>query len=304
MKRTKILSIILGFFIIFSTGCESTQTQTIEDSILKKSQEYVDNFKISKDESISIHRYDNRFCIYLNGDTKNPATLYIPCDFEEKIPFQTPKFSEKLDVPTECHVMFKNAKRYVLEYLYQSNFIKESDKEKVKKYVSEAKLYNRSYCGDEYSSAAMTTVGNTIYMNNDWINYLTEKLFVHELVHVISNATNSGQNNELSIYRSSMLNEALTEIITREISERYYLYQNPQIMISYDVYLEPTFDLIVPLNLIEAYYYSDKYDTIIKKIGKDNFDVIILTLNYLEQTPDLCYSLLYFEINEILKNKT
>ena len=302
MKRTNFFRAIVVIMVafLFLTGCSSTPL-SVDENIINKSKMYAENFSVLKTETIIIERKKDRFILIHNGDTTQPAEIYIPDDFEEEKPFSTPPFSKKLEVPKRLKSLLNSAKKCVIAYIDSSTVIRAEDKEKCKNFVNEVKLHNRIFSDSYYSDIGMVTLGNNIYINNNWVDYINERMIIHELVHVISNKTNEGTKFEFHSYRSSMVNEVITELIAREISEQYNLPTNTNIKIKYDLYFEPTLDIIAKLDLLDCYYYSDKYDGAINQIGKDMLDLIFITINNLDENNQFYWAILFYELNEIMK---
>lgn len=301
MRRKKLLvTVLILSFLLVGMGCSSTKQKNdlkgaIDKAILKDSQEIEKTFEEKSDVNINIVRKVDRFLVYPDGvDESQAFIMLIPSDWEEKKQFEVPKYEEsQKKLSTEQEENFKRAKEVAVNYINESDIIK--DKESCRKFVEDTKILNVKFTDEEYCNTAMVTCNNTIYLNENLYEYFSEYLYLHELIHVISNSTNKGTKYECSSYRASKINEATTDLIALELvkeNEMQIKYES-----NYGVYYQFAYYLIAKYDFLQTYFYSDGYDSMISKLGKDKVDVYFLMVNYIEDTYDIiCYI-----VNELYK---
>jgi hypothetical protein len=126
----------------------------------------------------------------------------------------------------------------------------------------------------------MRTHNCTIYLTEGAEDYFTTAVFLHELIHVISNVTNAGSVYENSFYRFSAINEGMTELITQQILVNAGLEDEILENVSYTVYFPFVFALLDKVDLIHGYFYSEDFDYIFEGIERDWIDVYYMLVTW------------------------
>lgn len=307
MRRKKLLvTVLILSFLLVGMGCSSTkQKNDLEErnnlkgvtdkKIFQDSQEIEKTFEEKNDVNINIVRKMDSFLLYPEGfDESQAFTMLIPSNWEEESEFEVPEYEESpKKLSKEQEENFKRAKEVAVNYINESDVIK--DKESCRKFVEDTKILNVKFTDEEYCNMAMVTCNNTIYLNENLQEYFCEYMYLHELIHVISNFTNAGTKYEFSSYRASKINEATTDLIALELAKENEI--KVEYGSDYGAYYEYAYYLIAKYDFLQTYFYSDGYDSMIRKLGKDKLDVYFLMVNYIEDTQDIiCYI-----INELYK---
>lgn len=287
----KMRSYLVTFLLILTIlvgGCaQSTENQSIDLSIEGKiyleATEVANDFPYKSDGKLIIEKGSNSFTIYPEDFGKeNAIKLAIPSDFYEFQELYVPEIIEE-KFPEKYLSIYSNARDMAIEYIEDSSIIREVDKPLCIEDVKNISFHYGVFCNQMDSNILMFTEGNDIYINSALASHLSEYYLLHEIIHVISNRTNSGSTYELSCYRASKFNEAMTDVITYQICLENEI---PVDTLAYGIYMEMPY-LAIEItqgDILEAYYYSDEYEQIIEKAGQDIFDVIILTTdNYKDE---------------------
>lgn len=307
MKRKNyLLGVILLLVITILGGCstkqevqkEKSDAVATEKAIVRMAKMVAKTFEVDKTVNFNIKKKSDRFLMYPDGYVKEPFTMFIPSNFYERNEFEAPKLVAEKELPASQKQLFNKAKKIVLKYIDASNAIKKSDKKLCKETVKNVTLHYGVFSEKEYADCAMITVNTEIYINSDLVEYISGCKYLHELVHIISNITNRESKYEFSAYRASKLNEAITDIISVSLAAENELHGYEEVS-AYQIYYEPACYMLSKFNMLEAYYYSNKYDDIISAMGQDNFDAYILLMDNLEDGK--CGTSMNYMVNEILK---
>jgi len=307
MKRKNcFLGVILMLLITILSGCstnkqevqkEKSRTVATEKSIVRMAKMVAKTFEIDNSVNFNVEKKTDRFLMYPDGHENEPFTMFIPCNFYERNEFETPKLTSEQGLPVSQEKFLQKAKEIVLKYIGASKAIKKADKKVCSETVENVKLHYGSFSEKEYVDIAIVTVYSEIYINSNLESYISEYTYLHELLHIISNVTNKGSKYEFSAYRSSKLNEAVTDIIAIQLASENGL--SGYEVSAYQTYYEPAYYMLSKYNMIEIYYYSDEYEGIISTIGQDKFDAYILLTDNLGDGK--CGTAMYYIVNEILK---
>ena len=274
MLRNKMWIIIL--LIIWVTLCDCTKRESVEEVIKHEAENVVSVFEYDDINMNYSQRGENILLMYPDGYEENPYELQVSPEFYEKNEFFVPNYVSTSEVPREQTSLFNKAKGIVVKYIKQSTVIEESDKKRCIEAVKSTEIRFGQF-EEEYYDFLMVTKGNTIYINSLLSDYNTVKFCVHELVHVISNVTNKGTKYEKEYYRSSLLNEALTDIIAGQIVTE--MTDEDDYETQYIDGYEVASHMIYNFDMLKTYYYSDGYDLIKEKTGRIKLDMLILLLD-------------------------
>lgn len=295
-----VIITILSFTYLVGCGNSAPPDLKVEQTLLEVSKSQENAFKFYPEYTSTIRRNQNKLEIQLSQAPDTKLAIYINSDFYDKIPMKPLQYSSKKEVPQSFYSMLEKAQEKVTAYIDSSTFIKLEDKDQCKEYVQSVTVKNGIPIEAE-DGILMQTDGNTIYINNNLFSHIKERAIIHELIHVISNCTNSSQSNNLSAYRFSMLNEAITELIARELSDEYKLSPSDYAVVYEDYFVE-TYLLMRKMNLLEAYFYSDKYDDAKAKYSSEVFDLIVLVMNNFAdetQNADNLSTMLSIALNKV-----
>lgn len=308
MRRgKKFLGIILLLVITILGGCASNDQKVQEEksdvvatekAIVRMAKKVAKTFEVDNTVNFNVKKKTDRFLMYPDGHESEPFTMLIPCNFYERNEFEAPKVVAEKELPASQKQLFEKAQKIVLKYIDASNAIKKYDKKLCKETVENVTFHYGTFSEKEYADCAMITVNTEIYINSDLVEYISGCKYLHELVHIISNITNRESKYEFSAYRASKLNEAITDIISVSLAAENELHGYEEVS-AYQIYYEPACYMLSKFNMLEAYYYSNKYDNIISAMGQDNFDAYILLMDNLEDGK--CGTAMYYMVNEILK---
>lgn len=307
MKRKNyLLGVILLLVITILGGCstkqevqkEKSDAVATEKAIVRMAKMVAKTFEVDKTVNFNIKKKSDRFLMYPDGYVKEPFTMFIPSNFYERNEFEAPKLVAEKELPASQKLLFEKAQKIVLKYIDVSNAIKKYDKKLCKETVENVTFHYGTFSEKEYVDCAMITVNTEIYINSDLVEYISGCKYLHELVHIISNITNRESKYEFSAYRASKLNEAITDIISVSLAAENELHGYEEVS-AYQIYYEPACYMLSKFNMLEAYYYSNKYDDIISAMGQDNFDAYILLMDNLEDGK--CGTSMNYMVNEILK---
>lgn len=272
----------------------------VEQTILEASNQQENAFSFYPEYDYTISRFKNKLVVQVSENPNEQLAIYINSDFYDDIPIEPLQYSSEKDVPQTFYSMLSKAQEKVTAYIDSSSFIKSEDKDRCKDYVENVTVKNGIPL-EKNDGTLMQTNGNTIYINDNMFSYIKERSIIHELIHVVSNCTNATQANKNSAYRGSMLNEALTELIARELSDEYNLSPSDYAVV-YEDYFPETYLLMGKMNLLKAYFYSDTYDDVKEKYSSEVFDLIILSMNNFadpDQNADALSNMLSIALNKV-----
>lgn len=293
-KRNYFLGIILLIIAILTGGCTTETNSEIEQTIIEDAQKAVKNFQVEANLKVNvIKRNDNKFLMYPEGYSEDEAfTMWIPKNFYKKEKFKVPDVKE-LELPYKLSKLFEKPRKIAKNYINNSKKIKEEDKKVCLETLEKATLHYCTFSNKEYNDILMITVDSEIYINSKLKDYISEYAYLHELIHIISNVTNKGSMYEYSAYRSSKLNEAITDFIAVKLAKENGL--SGYEISSYQTYYEVAYYILAKFD-IQAYFYSDEYQKIISILGEDKFNLYILMVDNLEE----CSEVIYYLINDFL----
>ena len=246
----------------------------------------------SKDYYVEYVEELNAFGIF---QKKNDSLLWyctIPEDFWgiETDPFETMVYAEsKKELSDSTYNSLEIAKKLICEYVNSSSVIKEEDKKEIQDVIMDVKVHYITIDENDPRKygAVMMTHGKEIYINDNMPEKMyTAHTFGHEMIHVISNITNSGTKYENSYYNSCNVSEAITELIIQEIIFNSDYQEEFVSGVVYEEDFEFVLALLGRYDILKAYYYSDYYDVLLKDVNKDAFDLYYLavtSLNYEEK---------------------
>ncbi len=275
MLRNRLWVVALLILLIALCGCSGKAS--VEDIIQLDAENVVSLFEYNYSIHMNYSRGDNGTLImYPDGHEDEPFELEVSPEFYEDNEFLVPKYVESFDFPKEQVMLFDKAKSIVVKYIKQSTVIDDSDKKKCIEAVKSAELRFGRF-EEDYTDFLMVTKGNRVYLNGLLAEHNTVRYCVHELVHVISNVTNIGTRYEKSYYRSSLLNEALTDIIAEHIITEMTDEENSET--EYVDGFEVAYHLIYRFDMLKTYYYSDGYDEIKEQTGSIKFNMLILLMD-------------------------
>lgn len=306
MRRgKKFWGIILLLVITILGGCTSNDQKAQEEkfdvvatekAIVRMAKKVAKTFEVDNNINFNVKKKTDKFLMYPDGHEKEPFTMLIPCNFYERNEFVAPKYVAEQEVPEAQKKLLEKSISIVLPYVDNSKRIKDADKELCKKTVKNITLHYAKFVGED-SELGLVTVGSKMYINSNLTKYIFEYTYIHELIHVCSNVTNKGSKYEFSSYRASKLNEAITDILAVQLSVENGL--SGYEVSAYDIYYEPAYYMLSKFDILEAYYYSDKYDNIISAMGQNNFDAYILLTDNLADGK--CGTAMYYIVNEMFK---
>lgn len=286
MKKIATTMSLLIMFISILTGCaQSTEKVTckMEANLQTAAGEYKEYIESQMQEGVlELVKEDGMFKLIDEPTQKQVYYVTIPDDFYEwDDPYKKFQFTETGELPEENQKFLEEAKVLAKDYIDLSNIIKQEQKEALKETISNVSIHYGTFGESEKvlgPNSLMVTHGTDIYVNEEFKDYVVVHTFLHELIHVITNETNRGSKYELSYYRFSTVNEAITELITREIMMANGK-ESEMIQTTYEVYFEYSLALMGKSDLLTAYFYSENYDNIIETFGKDWVDVYYLLVN-------------------------
>lgn len=306
-RGKKFLGIILLLIITILGGCstektvsdtkKSSETVTIktantEKAIVKDSKKISKMFAVDATVNIDVKKKTDRFLMYSGG--RKIITMLMPCDFYERNEFEIPEVEEN-EIPSLYKRLLDKPQKIVLNYISNSDKIEEPDKRECRKAVKEVKLHYGTF--KTCTTVPIITIKNEIYINTIFDKYISEYLYLHELVHIISNTTNKGSKYEKCFYRASKLNEVITDLIAFNLAKKNKIIAYEDV--GYRDYYEPVYYLIAKYDILKAYYYSNYYQKIIEEIGQNEFDLYVLLVeNFNDGKSDKAIS---YSINEFLK---
>lgn len=293
-KRKNFLGIILLIVAIFTSGCAVKEETKVERTILEESRKVVKNFEVETSLKVNVIKKKNKFLMYPEGYSEKEAfKMWIPKNFYQKEKFKVPEIKE-LELPDTLSKLFEKPRKIAQNYINNSSIIKEEDKKVCIEALEKATLHYCTFSSKEYNDILMITVDSEIYINSKLRNYVSEYAYLHEIIHIISNITNDGSIYEYSAYRSSKLNETITDLIAVELARENEL--SGYEISSYQTYYEPIYYVLAKFDMLKAYFYSDEYQKIISIIGEDKFNLYILMVDNLEE----CNEVIYYLINDFL----
>lgn len=295
----KSITVIFVALAILLTGCQSGvsnkyRTSDVEEAIMQGSKEVLNSFEVKQDVELVVKKEGNQIISYPVGSEDKQCRMFIPENFYDEEEFITPNLSKEGETPKVIQKKLKIAQDIVCSYIDNSKYIKEEDKVSCKEAVQSVKIRYGIFENAELKDSPMLTSGSIIYVSEVFEEYISEYFFIHELIHVASNQTNKGSRYEKSSYRASKLNEAITDLIAIELSQRNGF--SGYTISAYQDYYEFAFYVIANFDVMKAYYYSDEYE----KITSDMFDLYTIVLDnlYTDESANEQRTVLYYILNE------
>lgn len=256
MKRIITFIITLTFALLL-TGCNSSS----DEKLIKKSELYLQNsYKdVNFTDILEVKKLDtNLFSVNLNGEETFFSTK--PVSTPTNITIDN---THLLGVASNTSNMFNKAKKNVINYIQNSIIIEESSKNILISHIENIPIYNidneilnniNTFSLTDNAYVIAFALNNTVYVKNE--NKVSERILTHELIHILSDYTNSQSETQLTRY--SLLDEALTDVLTQEITS-----SNEHS--SYESYWHYAYCLIgcYKDSVIKSYFYG---------FNNDNFD--------------------------------
>ena len=216
----------------------------------------------------------------------------IPEDFEDgDDPFESLRYEvSSKELPQTAYDSLETAKTLMCDYVDSSNVIGKEDKANINEVINSV---NVNYITIDDSdpnkeSALMITHGTEIFVNDSMPeSCFTTHTFLHEMVHVASNITNENSKNENCYYNHCSISEAITEMLAQMIMVEADFADDFEYCVSYESDFDFALALLGRYDILEAYYYADNYEKILKGVNKDAFDLYYLaisSLGYEEKT--------------------
>ena len=295
MKKINILKSIFCTLsiVVLITSC-APRTTDVESTILEGSKSVASVFDYKPDIELNIEKETDLFRSYPTGEEDKVFQMRIPENFYEDEQFKIPVMTDEVDLPKGLNQKLEKAKEIVVSYIENSEYIKDEDKADCQNAVENVTIHYGRFEDDVFKECPMLTSDSTIYVSRAFENYLSEYMFIHELIHVASNVTNKGSEYEFSVYRSSKLNEVITDLISVELSTRNEI--SGYEISAYQDYYEYAFYAIAKFDIIKAYYYSDEYSNIVS----NEFDLYTILMDqlYSGEGEEEFRTVIYYIVNE------
>ena len=273
-KFCMVIAIALVFITIF-TGCTAqvqeagNEQEYFQVANLDYDQIILDNAEMELEREAFVEEVNYK--VRANG-----GRIYIVTIEDEQIPIEVPenpktdeiKMSKKQISKGKCFNIFQKSKEMVKAYITSSQILK--DKERLIQKITELPLYiieSMNVDSSQFGIQAFYEEG-CVNVLRDSQNDVCEWMFVHEMIHYLSELTNDGK----KVYEKNDFDEAMTDVITASMSPKLpedslsgynYLYN--------DIY---RYIAIWKEEAIRAYFYG--YNEIWKKTSKDEFDVFVI----------------------------
>ena len=273
-------------------------SQISYETAITENMFYVDELQVNGEDA---------FGIFEKKDDSLVWHCTIPEDFEDigVDPFDSLVYTEsKFKLPDSAYDSLELAKKMICEYVNSSNIIVDEDKEKIIDEIANLKVHyiNIDENDIRHDGAIMMTHGKEIFVNSYFpAEFYTSHTFLHEMVHVVSNITSEGSPYENSYYNSTKVSEAITEIIAREIL--YVCGHEDELVegIIYEYDFGFAFALLGRYDVLQAYFYPDLYDEILKNVDKKAFDFFYVAVNSLEYEFKAADNRIYYIWEQISK---
>lgn len=287
-KLKALISVLLVIAILFSgcalTGCtEIHNNMNVERNIMRDANRLGINSKeLSQWEGrLELHNFGSYYVFF---DIKNHVPVYyinVQVDLNED-PAKDFTFEEsEKTLDSQYLEMLEDAKSLVCQYIDSSDAIKADDKEELKRNINEVTVHYGTRTDEDVveSDVIINTIGTELYFMEGNESYYTVGTILHELVHVASNVTNIGSKNQFALYRFSYINEALTELITREILSEANR-EEEIFECVYEMFFPFVYTLLKKVDFLEAYFYADKYDPLYEELGKNWVDMYYMAVEW------------------------
>jgi len=269
----KVLIVLLSMMItLITTGCS---VKDYDGKILKEAATVTTELGFdSKEENpfatgtryFEVTKTEEGYLVDVNGTEKR---IQVP---EHHQAAYSPK--EIADVTAKHQKIVISSKKLIYQYIDASKILK--NKDDIKKYIDKIAVKEAYYTPDNNVGAFYSHADNTLYINKNASDAVSEWMITHELVHAMDFFTHD-MDIDKETYAFNMFNEYITDIITAAMEPS----------LPNEVYSGYSFfyDLVYPyINImgeeaIEAYFYG--YDKVYQKLGKNEFDFFVLVIeNY------------------------
>lgn len=290
-KLKKIFAVVVLVCFTVLCACSSKASDmAVEEHIVELAETsvvpetYYSNFK----GSLRLEKKENGSRIELVNKF-NGSTLYfidnVAKFYNDEDPYKDIEFQSSGEIAKKHLKKFEKAKELALIYLSSSKIITEEDKERIREIIEEKVVIHygeikKGVNSDSDIATVMLTKGSEIYVNEKCEKMISIHTFLHELIHIISNETNSNSKYENSFYRFSKINEALTDLITQQILIDSGLENQINKSVRYILYFNHVFLLMEKVDMLDAYFYSDNFDIIFQKLNKDWLNVYYMVIEW------------------------
>lgn len=273
-------------------------SQISYDTAITENVFYVDELQVDGEDALGIYeKKDDSLVWYCT----------IPEDFNDigVDPFDSLVYTElDFKMPDSAYESLELAKELIYEFVNSSNLITNEDKERIIDEIINLKVHFISIDENDirHDGAIMMTHGKEIYVNSSFpAEFYTTHTFLHELVHVASNITSEGSLYENSYYNSTLVSEAITELIAREILYTAGLEDEIVEGIIYEYDFGFALAVLGRYDVLKAYFYPDVYEEILKNVDKKAFDLFYVTVHSMEYEYKLVDDLIYYIWEQISK---
>lgn len=289
MKRFKVITaLLLTIALTFMTGCSNSKTSmNVDDSLRTLAQNESSKLSCWEDlkGGLEIKKLTNRYELV---DVESGISVYyidgVNEFYKQENPYENFVFEDpQKALESEYIDNLNKAKELAIDYIDSSTVIKAESKDNLKDTIKDVNIHYGSMLGEKndlFTITPMRTYGTEIYITEGAERYFTIGVFLHELVHVISNETNLGSKYEWSFYRFSAINEGMTELITRQILINAGMKDKIEEEVTYEMFFPYVYALQGKVDLLEGYYYSDNFDTIFEGIERDWIDMYYMLVTW------------------------
>ena len=264
-KITTLFTTLLVLVLLISC----TTPKGYNQLLIKKGKIALNDIGINKNITYDVTYEDGFYNVNINGNIQKVGML-PPSN--NQISFSNVRSANK-----EIAKIASSAEAKVLDYIANSKIFKE--KEQLINYINNIEIKIA-----DFEAPAMYK-DNVIYIGSNFLD-VDEWTICHEYFHSIVDFTNAGIENQPYAYY--MFDEALTDVLTSSVSpEKSNAYES-----LYSDYHE---DILCYIGCFEedaiiAYFYG--YETLWEKVGKDEFDFWVYSLEncFSNEFANICVS--------------
>ena len=297
-KFVGIVALLLTIVLTFMTGCagNTTGNMSVDENLRMLAHDESQGLAewSNLKGGLKLQKLNNRYELI---DVESGMLVYyidrVDKFYKPENPYDDFAFeTEDYELSSKDLKELERAKELVCGYIDESLEFDEEEKESLKSAVHNVTICYGRTVGEENNGLVITpmrTHYTTIYLTKGAEKYFTVATFLHELVHVISNVSNEGSENEFSFYRFCGINEGITELITRYILINAGMKNKILEDVSYEVYFPYVCALMDKVDLIHGYFHSEDIDIIFENLDRDWVDAYYMLVEWVP-VSELYYS--------------
>lgn len=264
----KIFSILLIISLLFSMCACTASDLNYDDEIIQTSNSMLEEWGLEEGRTFSV-TIDEQDIYHIDIDGYE-LLVKMESDLNER--------RQKTNTEEYNSEVIGTAKEKVINYINNSGVLR--DKEELVEYINNLSFKTADFSDGEEAAAEYDLEEDVVFINNQYLDLVSEWMLVHELVHALCQKTNGGADNLR--YSYDLFNEVLTDIITAAINPKI----SSEAISGYTEYYQWGYLYLgcVGIDGIEAYFYG--YDEILSYISEEELDIFVESIEQIDSAEN------------------